>query len=199
MLTDSQNTTLIFLRSYMGKRGRAPTIAEIAKGTGITARSVVHRRLSVLADAGLIERLPRRRRGLRLVPQGSDRPGVLPLMGRVAAGKPIDAVPDVEELDLGALLGGLGRYALKVRGDSMVEAGILAGDYVVVRFQEQARNGQIVAALIDGAETTIKRYRRERDGRIVLIPANSRMQPLVYTADRVRIQGVVIGQLRTYK
>jgi len=81
----------------------------------------------------------------------------------------------------------------------MVDAGILAGDYVVVKFQEQARNGQIVAALIDGTETTIKKLRRERDGRITLIPANSHMKPLIYTPSRVRIQGVVVGQLRTYK
>ena len=200
MLTDSQNATLHFLRSYIGKRGRVPTLAEIAKGTGISSRGVVHRRLAALAEAGLIEHTPRRRRGIRLIPQAAaDRPGVMPLMGRVAAGKPIEAVPDVEELDLGSLLGGPGRYALKVRGDSMVDAGILAGDYVVVKFQEQARNGQIVAALIDGTETTIKKLRRERDGRITLIPANSHMKPLIYTPSRVRIQGVVVGQLRTYK
>ena len=124
---------------------------------------------------------------------------VLPLLGKIAAGKPIEATPGQDEIDLRDFFGG-NTFAIRVRGDSMIDAGILDGDTAIIEFRETANDGDIVVALIDECETTLMRFKRSRHGNYVkLIPANADMKPVVYEAERVRIQGVLIGQLRKYR
>ena len=122
----------------------------------------------------------------------------IPLLGRIAAGRPIEAIEDQDHLDLAAFLVGPDRYALRVTGESMVDIGILDGDTVILRKQETARRGDIVVALIDGQEATLKRLGETRDGLIELIPENRNMTAMRYAASRVRLQGVLVGQLRNY-
>jgi len=122
----------------------------------------------------------------------------IPLLGRIAAGLPIEAIEDQRFLDLAGLFAGPERYALRVSGDSMMDVGILDGDTVILRKQRTARTGDIVVALIDGQEATLKRLGKVRDGMVELIPENASMQPLRYAAARVSFQGVLIGQLRSY-
>jgi repressor LexA len=123
----------------------------------------------------------------------------LPLLGRIVAGQPLEAIPDEATIDLGQFFMGPGRFVLRVQGDSMIEAGILDGDMVVVKQVEHAANGEIVVALIDGEEATLKRLRNNRDGSVTLQPANRALAPMIYPASRVQIQGVVIAQLRSYR
>jgi repressor LexA len=123
----------------------------------------------------------------------------LPLLGRIAAGQPIEAIPNHDRIDLAEFFVGENRFVLRVQGDSMLEAGILDGDMVVVEQCDHASDGDIVVALIDREEATLKTLRHHSDGSVMLIPANSQMTPMIYPAERVAIQGVVVGQLRSYK
>lgn len=125
-------------------------------------------------------------------------PTRVPLLGRIAAGLPIEAIEDQDHLDLVGLFAGPDRYALRVSGDSMIDAGILHGDTVIVRKSDVAAVGDVVVALIDGHEATLKRLGATVDGTVELVPANASMVPMRYAASRVRIQGVLVGQLRTY-
>jgi repressor LexA len=127
------------------------------------------------------------------------RPLTLPLLGRIAAGRPIEAIPGEDEIDLSEFFVNRDRFVLRVQGDSMIEDGILDGDMVIVEKRETAENGEIVVALIDGIEATLKRLQKNRDGSVTLRPANSQMPPMRYPAARVRIQGIVVGQFRSYR
>ena len=127
-----------------------------------------------------------------------DGPNRVPLLGRIAAGLPIEAIEDQDHLDLAGLFAGPDRYALRVSGDSMIEAGILDGDTVIVRKQDVANVGDIVVALIDGHEATLKRLGPSVGGTVELVPANAALAPMRYPAARVRVQGVLVGQLRRY-
>lgn len=197
MLTDSQHKTLDFIRHYIDRHGLAPTLTEIAHGTGITSKGVAHRHVQALTDKGFLQR---RARGWRAMRLAQDRPGdALPLLGRIAAGRPIEAIPDLNEITFGELFAGNGRYVLQVRGDSMINAGILDRDFVIIEQCDSAKDGDIVVALIDNEEATLKRLKLRGDGAVMLIPENDSMEPMIYPAARVRIQGVVIGQVRTYK
>lgn len=198
MLTRVQQKTLDFIQRYCLQQGCAPSLAEIALGIGIRSRGVVHRHVGALADAGYITLTPGRKRGIRLAEDVRSDAYTLPLLGRIAAGQPIEAIPGRDTLDLAAFLLGPDRYALQVRGDSMIEAGILDGDTVIIRHGAEARDGDIVVALIDGQEATLKRLKRRSDGNVTLIAANSAIAPMIYSADRVTIQGIVVGQLRSY-
>lgn len=197
MLTSRQRDTLDFIRRHLHRHGHAPTLAEIGKAVGVQSKGAVHRLVQALVDKGFLIRESTGWRGLR--PTGRDAAFSLPLVGRIAAGQPIEAIPGEDTLDLTEFLLGPGRYALRVVGDSMVNAGILDGDTVVVAQADSARDGDIVVALIDNGEATLKRIRHRPDGRVELRPENPAMSPLVYDAARVRIQGVVVGQLRTYR
>lgn len=210
-LTLTEQRIYRYIRDFMEKTGRGPTRAEIAAGVGMKSRGTVQRYVQVLAAAGLIEIDEQRWHGIRLksvqtavdVHAGtrSELSGAedwsLPLLGRIAAGQPIEAVADEQTLDL-RLLGGANRYALRVRGESMIEAGILDGDTVIVEACEAARNGDIVVALIEGGEVTLKYYHPRPDGTVLLVPANARMEPMRFRTDSVRVQGRVVGQLRLY-
>ena len=200
MLTRSQTRTLEFLKSYWRTHGHAPTLAEIAQGIGIRSRGVVHRYLQALEAAGEIEILGGRHRGIRLIedPDGPT-PLQLPLYGKIAAGRPIEAIAGEDRIDLpGYLTGNTSCYALRVEGDSMIDIGIHDGDIVIIRPTRVADDGAIVVALIDGQEATLKRLRRETEGTVTLIPENASMAPMIYDARRVEIQGILTGQLRSY-
>lgn len=197
MLTPSQHKTLTFIRQYSARHGYAPSLAEIAAGIGIRSKGVAHRYVQALAQAGHLVLHPGQQRGIELVEEGDDALSI-PLQGAIAAGRPIEAIPGQDRLDLGELLGA-DRYALRVKGDSMVEAGIQDGDTVIVAHRQSADDGAIVVALIDGEEVTLKRLKRHRDGTISLIAENPEMPPMRYAAERVAVQGVVASLLRSYR
>jgi repressor LexA len=197
-LTDRQQQTYDFLRGYIARHGNAPKLREIADHLGIQSRGTVHRYLGALADAGLIEIEPDRARGIRLTDSDVKR-FTLPLVGRIAAGQPIEAIPDQDEIDLSEFFIRPNRFVLKVAGDSMIDDGILDGDMVVVEQASTARDGEIVVALIDNEEATLKHLRRNSDGSVTLVPANRNLSPMRYAASRVQIQGIVVGQFRAYR
>lgn len=197
MLTRVEEKLLQFITRYIAQNGHAPTLVEMGKALGIRSKGTVHRYVESLVDKGHLRRNGRGWRGIRLTGENDRRLTILPLQGRIAAGRPIEAIPGQREVNFSELLLGPDRYVLEVSGDSMNEAGILDGDMVVVRQADTADNGDIVVALIDNEEATLKRLRRHGD-RIELIPAHSALASMIYPADRVRIQGVVVGQLRLY-
>jgi len=190
-----------FVRTYTARHGYAPKLREIAEHLGIVSRGVVHRHLRALEEEGFIRIEPDRARGIRLSKgrAAATRPLTLPLLGRIAAGRPIEAIPGEDEIDLSEFFVNRDRFVLRVQGDSMIEDGILDGDMVIVEKRETAENGEIVVALIDGIEATLKRLQKNRDGSVTLRPANGQMPPMRYPAARVRIQGVVVGQFRSYR
>lgn len=199
MLTQRGKDTLKFIEEFMRQNDYAPTMEEIAVGLGIKSVGSTHHYVDQLLKAGELERLDNRSRGLRLKPvAASDRSGVLPMMGKIAAGRLIEAVPDESEIDVGAMFAGNGRYVLKISGESMIEKGILPGDYVVVDANKQAKNGDVIVALVDGYDATLKTMLLNNDGTMTLMPANPAFEPLTLAAARVRVQGVVVGQMRTY-
>jgi len=196
MLTDSQRKTLQFIRHYMAQHGYAPKLQEIAEGIGISSRGVAHRYVQALIDGGYIEVRSGRHRGIRLLADETETR--LPLLGRIAAGLPIEAIEGQDEINLADFFMGPGRFALKVQGDSMIEAGILDGDIAIIRQQNQAHNGDIVVALIDNLEATLKTFKRLGNGQIQLIPANAQLSTMIYEPERVQIQGVLVGSMRRY-
>jgi len=197
MLSTRQQDTYLFIREYITRHSRAPLLDEIALGLGIRSRGVVHRYVQALAEEGLITLLPGRHRGIQLTDEAQSQP-TLPLLGKIAAGRPIEAIQGQDDVNLAEFFMGPNRFLLKVQGDSMIEAGILDGDMVVVERCEQAADGDIVVALIDGEEATLKRLQNNLDGSVTLHPANSALAPLRYPAARVSIQGRLVGQLRSY-
>jgi repressor LexA len=195
MLTEREQDTLSFITQYYIRERRAPLLAEIAQGLGIQSKGVIHRYLSSLEDKGYIERHSRSR-GIELI----DKPDVdeLPLLGRIAAGKPIEAIEDQQLVNFSHLLGGPNRYVLQVKGHSMIDEGIRNGDLVVIESSNIARKNQIVVALIDNENATLKRIQFPKKNIIRLIPENKNMQAREYAAERVTIQGVLVGQVRMY-
>lgn len=198
-LTNKQQLTLDFIQRYIAIHAVSPKLQEIAEGIGISSRGVAHRYVQALTAAGFISNSDSKHRGIQLIKANPYRPeSVLPLLGKIAAGKPIEAIPGEDQLDLRDFFGH-NNFAVRVQGDSMIEAGIMDGDTVIIEFRETANDGDIVVALIDETETTLKRFKRSHKGRYIkLIPANKEMDEMVYEASRIRIQGVLIGQLRKY-
>jgi len=183
-----------FIRRYRARHGQGPTLPEIGEALQLSSKGSLHRYVQGLIDKGFLERSERSWRSLRaLQPTLS-----LPLLGRIAAGKPIEAIANHDEINLPEMLLGRDRFALRVQGDSMRDAGILDGDTVIVKQTSTAKNGDIVVALIDNDEATLKYFKRLAQQQIQLIPANAQLEPMTFAADRVQIQGVVVGQLRTY-
>ena len=199
MASDRERAVYDFLQAYQARHGVPPKLREIADHLGIRSRGVVHRYLRALEDEGLIHIEPDVARGIRLAENDVAVPFSLPLLGRIAAGQPIEAIPGEDRIDLSEFFMGPNRFVRRVQGDSMIEAGILDGDMVVCEARDTAGNGEIVVALIDGLDATLKYLQRNRDGSVTLKPANARLAPLRYPAARVRIQGVVVGQMRSYR
>lgn len=197
-LTPRQRRILEFISQTVRERGYPPTVREIGEAVGLTSSSSVHAQLANLERRGLLHKAPTKPRAMALSDQ-PPRAAVVPLVGRVAAGTPVMADENVEEylpLPMG-FVGGAEHFALRVAGDSMIDAGILDGDTVVIRSQETADNGDIVAVLLPGPaedEATIKRFRKER-GRVMLVPENRRLEP--FEMDPLgRILGIVVAVLR---
>ena len=195
MLTRSQMNVLTFITEFIKKNHYAPTTSEIAAGIGISSRGVVYRYLQALARAQHIKLLPNRRRNIQLI--NHKLPGYsLRLLGKIAAGMPIEAVVDEQLIDVSRVFLGENRFALKVCGDSMVGEGILDGDLVVCEHAQQARSGQIVVALVQNSQATLKRISFPRTGVVQLKPENPDYLPQEYPASEVQVQGIYIGLLR---
>jgi repressor LexA len=196
-LTKRQREIFDYISRYLSRHGYPPTVREIGKAVGLHSSSTVHAHLSKLETLGVLKRDPSKPRALEVLAQRAKRavrPSGLPVVGNVAAGEPILAEENIEDyLEVPGMIGGEdGDYILRVRGESMKEAGILEGDFVVVRKSEQARNGEIVVALI-GDEATVKRFFREKD-HVRLQPENKSMKPL--RSRDAQILGRVVGVFR---
>ena len=208
-LTKRQQEIFEFIKRYSAKQGYPPTVRDIGKAVGLTSSSTVHAHLANLEKLGMLRRDPTKPRAIELLDRvardtagavqeafGRGRPG-LPLVGAVAAGQPILADENIEEyVEVPSVAGGdEGEYVLRVRGESMIDAGILEGDYVVVRPQEVAADGEIVVALL-GEEATVKRFYREGD-HVRLQPENAAMEPI--RSKDVRVLGRVVGLFRSVR
>lgn len=216
MLTRKQHELLCFIHDRLAQSGVSPSFEEMKDALDLKSKSGVHRLISALEERQFIRRLPNRARALEVVkmPESADRKPAapqlkvpvaanenileIPLHGRIAAGAPIEAIEGQSNLSVPAALLGPGEhYALEVAGDSMVDAGILDGDYALIRRAETARDGQIVVALVDDNEATLKYFRRE-GAMVRLDPANRSYDPQRYPPSRVRVQGCLAGLLRRY-
>jgi repressor LexA len=216
MLTAKQRELLLFIDGRLKQDGVSPSFDEMREALDLKSKSGVHRLISALEERGFIRRLPNRARALEVLKHPEVQPSAtvtpirpvapaaandtleIPLHGRIAAGTPIEALQGTESFAVPAALLGPGEhYALEVSGDSMVEEGILDGDFALIRKVDNARDGEIIVALIDDEEATLKTYRRE--GRMIrLDPANSRYEPQRYDESRVKIQGRLAGLIRRY-
>ncbi len=199
MLTSQENNALKFIRQYLAQYGFAPKFKEIGLAIGVNSQGTVHRYVQALEDKGYIERAKGNARGMNLVELPLVSPPIIPLAGKIAAGLPIEAIEDQQELNLAEMFMGPELFALRVSGDSMMDAGILDNDYVIIRKQPVARDGDIVVAMIDRVEATLKRFKRKSEQEVALIPENADMETMVYAAERVNIHGVLVGQMRSYK
>jgi repressor LexA len=200
-LTKRQKEILDFLELFVAENGYPPSYEEIARHFSYTSLATVHEHLENLRQKGYIRKSYNASRSIEVVPIGTTVSAVeLPLLGVVAAGEPIEAVTDQETLAVPEDLVGRGgrHYVLRVRGDSMIEEQIRDGDYVIVNARNTAQNGEMVVALVHGDSATVKKFYRERDGRVRLQPANVTMAPLYFASDEVVVQGVVVGVIRRY-
>jgi repressor LexA len=224
MLTAKQHELLLFIQRKLEETGISPSFEEMKEALDLKSKSGVHRLISALEERGFIRRLPNRARALEVLrqpenvtaakelanntvvpfapprakPQPANDVVEIPLHGRIAAGVPIEALESDRTLPVpAALLGPGDHYALEVSGDSLVEAGILDGDYALVKRTDTARDGEIVVALVRDEEATLKYLRRE-NGMVRLDPANALYDPQVYRPEEVRVQGKLAGLLRRY-
>jgi repressor LexA len=226
MLTAKQHELLLFIQRKLEETGISPSFEEMKEALDLKSKSGVHRLISALEERGFIRRLPNRARALEVTRQPEDvtsgkrapandlvsrvampprtAPAAandiieLPLHGRIAAGVPIEALESDRTLPVPAALLGAGEhYALEVSGDSMIDAGILDGDFALVKKTDTARDGEIVVALVRDEEATLKYLRRE-NGMVRLDPANGAYDPQVYRPDEVKVQGKLAGLLRRY-
>lgn len=202
-LTGRQQQILEHILVTVTSRGYPPSVREIGEAVGLSSPSTVHSHLNALVKAGYLRRDPTKPRAIEVLDAGDDKRSLhrapvrdVPLVGRIAAGSPILAEEDIEEIYPlpTELVGNDPVFMLQVRGDSMIDIGIYSNDYVVVKRQNHARDGQIVAALIDGEEATVKRLQRI-DGRVILKAENPDFPPMVF-AEGVEILGIVVAVLR---
>jgi repressor LexA len=193
-LTSRQREIYEFLKEKITKRGYGPTVREIGAQFGIRSPNGVMCHLKALEKKGLISRESHMSRAIQLSDQPLSRTS-LPLAGRIAAGNPLLALEQAEEVDFSSLFNSEDHFCLTVTGDSMIEAQIADGDFVVIRRQKTCRDGDIVVALVDGEDATLKRYYREPN-RVRLQPANSTMQPIY--SNNVEVLGVLVAVIRRY-
>lgn len=200
-LTPRQLDVIVAIRNYRHLHGYAPTMQELADMLG-TSKVTIFEHVGALERKRVLRRDKHKARSLEVMADvlpDEERATKLPLLGSIAAGSPIEAIENREEIDLEQLfLSKSGVYVLRVRGESMIEDHLCDGDYVVIERRESARNGEQVVALLDTGEATLKRWYREPGGHIRLQPANSTMEPRYVLPEQVKIQGVVIGVLRSY-
>jgi len=200
-LTPRQLDVIVAVRNFRHLHGYSPTMQELADQLG-TSKVTIFEHVNALEKKRVLRRDRHKARSLEITADGKlpdeERSSKLPLLGTIAAGSPIEAIENREEIDLEQLFASRsGVYVLKIRGDSMIEDHLCDGDYVIIERRSSAKNGEQVVALLDTGEATLKRYYKEGH-RIRLQPANSAMEPRIVEADRCRIQGVVIGVLRSY-
>jgi repressor LexA len=213
-LTKRQRQVYDFIADFVQKKGYSPSFEEIGQGLELSSLATVHKHITNLERKGLLRRDYNRSRSIDVLPPkgrlkqalaaaasvaaaSSRSAGVLPLVGRIAAGRPVETLETPESISLSDITGSKDVYVLEVRGDSMQDEHILDGDYVLVEKTKTARDGEIVVALVENSETTLKRFYREGD-RIRLQPSNATMKPIIAPAAAVQIQGRVIGVLRKY-
>jgi repressor LexA len=204
-LTKRQKEFLEFLSGFLEKRGYSPSYEEIAEGLSLASLATVHKHILALESKHYLKRGFNQSRSLELAPKYYDeqrqhRPPSLeiPLLGRIAAGAPVEAIAGQDSLSFADFGGDSGTYALQVRGESMIEDHICDGDYVLVQKADGARDGDIVVALVDGIETTLKRFYLEPGDRVRLQPANASMAPIYIARAALQIQGKVLAVLRRY-
>ena len=200
-LTKRQREILNYLSAYTEQNGYAPSFEEIAETFRYNSLATVHEHLTNLERKGYIKRSYNESRAIEILPtEATPRAIELPLLGSVAAGMPIEALEHGETLSVPESFVGRGgnHYVLRVRGNSMIDEQIRDGDFVVVNGRQRADNGEMVIALINGNSATVKKYYRERDGRIRLQPANETMQPIYVHENDIAIQGIVVGVMRRY-
>jgi len=206
-LTKRQKQVLDFLISFQDKHGYAPSFEEMAKGLKLNSLATVHKHIETLERKGFIRRGYNQSRSIEVMQlpkpvreQVIERHVTeLPLAGRIAAGRPLEAIEEKETVSLGDFARAQNVYVLQVKGNSMQDDHILDGDFVVVEQTQVANNGEIVVALVGGVDATLKRLYREGGGKVRLQPANSEMNPITVAASDVQVQGKVIGVLRKYK
>jgi repressor LexA len=199
ILTRKQKQILDYVTRFIDEKGYSPSLMEIGGHFGLRSPATVHKHVENLRKKGLVRKSWNTNRSLELTPAATGIRAIrLPLAGRVAAGQPIEAIEQREMIAVPESMTGKGDcFVLQVRGDSMIEEHIRDGDYVVVEKRARVRNGEVVVALVDEDEATLKTFHRD-GARIRLQPANGTMQAMVLASDRVRVQGVVIGLLRRY-
>lgn len=204
-LTKRQREIYDFISHFVAKNGYSPSFEEIGDGMGLSSLATVHKHLTNLERKGMLKRDYNRSRSIDVIqPKGKMKQemmlnpaGSLPLMGRIAAGQPIEALESPATISLNDVTRSKDVFVLQVTGDSMQDEHIVDGDYVMVERMKTANNGEIVVALVDGTDATLKRMYREGD-RIRLQPSNAMMKPIMVPAAAVQIQGRVIGVLRKY-
>ena len=198
-LTKRQREVFDIIREFIAANGYSPSLEEIGATLGLSSVATVHKHVTHLVEKGLVRRVWNQNRSIELVDSAAGRALDLPLVGTIAAGTPLEAVPTTETITVPAdMVSGRGRtFVLKIHGDSMTGEHIREGDYVVIEERQTARDGETIVALVDGADATLKRF--YRDGAIVrLQPSHPTMPPIVLAADRVQVQGVVVGLIRKY-
>jgi repressor LexA len=201
MVTPRQREIYDFICRFYDANNYAPTIAQIQLHFGLRAPSTVHQALTALVEEGLLRRIPNISRGIEIVKREEQDPEKteIPLLGVVAAGQPIEAILSNDTVSVPRDMVGRGRvFALKVRGDSMIDEHICDGDVIIVESRQTAENGQTVVALVDGSDATVKRFYNEA-GKIRLEAANPKYKPIVITPpSRLNVQGIVVGVIRNY-
>lgn len=204
-MTPAQKKIYTFIQGYIEEYGYSPSLTEIASGIGISPNSIslISRSIHALVKGGYLKFYKSGYRNVQVIKshendheKDHENGFSLPLMGCIAAGAPIEAVEDQQAVDLGALLSSSEHFLLKVKGDSMVDEGIFDGDLVICKHAKYAREGEIVVALIDQHEATLKSLSYKIKDRITLVPANPALKPKAYLPHRVQIQGVFVGLLR---
>ena len=207
VLTRRQREVMDYIADFLREHGYSPSFQEIARGMGLSSLATVHKHVLTLERKGFLRRGYNQSRSIEPGPRylqearraRQDRARAeLPLLGRIAAGQPVEALEQPSTISLGDFTGNKDVFVLQVKGDSMIEEHILDGDYILVEKTGQVADGDIAVALLGGSESTLKRFYREPDGRVRLQPANARLKPLVVPAGEVAVQGRVIGVLRRY-
>ena len=198
MLTGLEEKILQCITIYITQNGRSPTLDEIGQLLSIKSKGTIHRYIKSLIKKGHLHRSGRNWRGIRLTGEQNRKLTILPLAGRIAAGKPIEAISEQYEINFSEMLLGPGRYVLEVQGDSMIDAGILEGDKVIIRQTENAENGSIIVALIDDNEAMLKRIRK-KGKTVALESANKNYETKIFGPDRVKVQGVLVSLYRNFQ
>src|SRR5712691_1163301 len=205
-VTKRQKQVLDFVARFIEDNGYSPSYEEIARGLNLASLATVHKHISTLETKQYLKRGFNQSRSLDLGPKyvherrcRQDTPLDVPLLGRIAAGAPVEAIAQKETVRFGDFLGNPDVFALEVRGDSMIEDHICSGDLVLIERTTQVKDGDVVVALIEGAETTLKRFYREPGERARLQPANSSLQPIYVAMKDLEIQGRLLAVLRKYK